>query len=285
MSLWRNTASSPAPGAPGDSPDAGEATARSEQGPAAPAGRSALVDYAATVGKAVLIALALRLFVIEAYQIPSGSMIPSLLVGDHIFVNKLSYGIRIPLVHWQPLRWGAYRRGEVVVFAHPLDDELPLWDRRDFVKRIAGLPGDSVEIKGEVLYVNGAPQARRQLSERLAYFDRFGDAGPWFRAHGELWEERLENEDGRGVEHAVLRDGDHIHFPREGPFRVPQGHLFVLGDNRDHSQDGRAGGGWFVPFDHVKGRALFVWWSWGMPGTRSPEEPGVRAERLFRTIR
>lgn len=244
-----------------------------------------LVDYAASIAKAVLIAMALRLFVVEPYQIPSGSMIPSLLVGDHIFVNKLSYGVRIPLVHWQPLRWGHYRRGEVVVFAHPLDDGLPLWDRRDLVKRIAGLPGDTLEIMGEVLYVNGAPQARRQILERLPYYDRFSDAGPWIRAIGELWEERLENEDGREAVHSVLRDGDRIHLPREGPFRVPPGHLFVLGDNRDNSQDGRAGGGWFVPFDHVKGRAWFVWWSWGAPGTRSGEQPGLRVNRLFSAIR
>ena len=242
------------------------------------------VEYAVSIVKAILVALALRLFLIEAYQIPSGSMIPSLLIGDHIFVNKLSYGVRLPVVHWQPLHWGGHRRGDVVVFAQPLDDDLPLLERRDFIKRIAGLPGDTVEVKGEVLHVNGEPQPRRLVQERLRFYDRLGDAGPWTGAYGQLWEERLENADGRGVSHAVLRDGDRIHFPYEGPFRVPLGHLFMMGDNRDNSQDGRAGG-WFVPLDHVKGRALFIWWSWGKPGTGSPDEPGIRLERMFRSVR
>jgi signal peptidase I len=242
------------------------------------------LEYALSIAKALAVALVLRLFVIEAYKIPSGSMIPSLLIGDHIFVNKLSYGLRFPVVHWLPLHWGGYRRGEVVVFANPLDDALPLLNRRDYIKRIVGLSGDVVEVKGEVLYVNGSPQARRLERERFDYFDRLGDAGPWIGVSEQLWDERLENSDGRPVEHPVMRDADRVHLPYEGPFRVPAGHLFMMGDNRDNSQDGRAGG-WFVPFDHVKGHALFVWWSWGKPGTWSSEEPGLRAKRLFSAVR
>ncbi len=241
------------------------------------------LEYTVSIAKALAVALVLRLFVIEAYQIPSGSMIPSLLIGDHIFVNKLSYGVRFPVVNWLPLRWGGYRRGEVVVFANPLDDALPFRDRRDYVKRVVGLAGDVVEVKGEVVFVNGSPQARTLERERFQYFDRLGDGGPWFGVSAQLWDEQLDNSNGHPWVHPVVRDVERVHLPYEGPFRVPAGHLFMMGDNRDNSQDGRAGG-WFVPFDHVKGRALFVWWSWGKPGTWSPDGAGIRAGRLFSAV-
>jgi signal peptidase I len=248
--------------------------------------RSPGLEYAISIGKALAIALVLRLFVIEAFKIPSGSMIPTLMIGDHIFVNKLSSGVRLPVVDRNLLHWGGYRRGEIIVFVNPQDDGRPLLERRDYIKRIVGLPGDTVEVKDEVVYVNGVAQPREMADRAFGYFDRQGDDGPWIHQRNELWKERLFGQDGRTVAaHDVLRDPDRGHLSYEGPFRVPEGHLFMMGDNRDNSADGRSEGGWYVPFGHVKGRALVVWLSWGKPGFGLGDGVGFRFERFFTAVR
>jgi signal peptidase I len=242
------------------------------------------VAFTISIAQALAVALVLRLFVIEAYKIPSGSMIPSLLVGDRIFVNKLSYGVRLPVVNYDLFHWGGYKRGEIIVFVNPNDDHLPLLERRDFIKRIVGLPGDLVEVKDEVVIVNGVPQPRVLAQERFPFQDRLGDDGPWVSLAGELWKEQLLDADGvHSLEHNVIRDPYRPHASYEGPFKVPPGHLFMMGDNRDNSADGRAGG-WYVPFDHVKGRALFIWLSWGQPGTWLWGQEGIRFDRFFQAV-
>lgn len=248
--------------------------------------RSPAAEYVISISKALAIALVLRLFVIEAFKIPSGSMIPTLLIGDHLFVNKLSYGVRLPVLNREVLHWGGYRRGDVIVFANPLDDERPFLERRDYIKRIAGLPGDLVELKDEVLYVNGVAQPRTLADRAFEYYDRLGDDGPWVQERAELWKETMFGPDGQTptVTHDVLRDAERIHPGYEGPFRVPQNALFMMGDNRDNSADGRAGG-WFVPFGHVKGRALVVWLSWGKPGFGLGDQVGIRFDRFFDVVR
>ncbi|HEY3446978.1 MAG TPA: signal peptidase I [Myxococcales bacterium] len=248
--------------------------------------RSPAVEYVISISKALAIALVLRLFVIEAFKIPSGSMIPTLLIGDHIFVNKLSYGVRLPVINWEPAHWGGYRRGDIIVFANPQDDKRPFLDRRDYIKRIAGLPGDLVEVKDEVLFVNGVEQPRTRADPAFTYYDRLGDDGPWVQERAELWRETMLGPDGKTptVTHDVLRDSERTHPSYEGPFRVPDGHLFMMGDNRDNSQDGRAGG-WYVPFGHVKGRALIIWLSLGKPGVGLSDDVGVRVERFFNVVR
>jgi signal peptidase I len=246
--------------------------------------RSPTAEYFISIGKALAIALVLRLFVVEAFKIPSGSMIPTLMIGDHIFVNKLSYGMRLPVVNWELFHWGGYKRGEVIVFANPQDDRLPLMQRRDFIKRIVGLPGDTVEVKSEVVYVNGVAQPREIDKPQFDYFDRLGDDGPWLEQRNELWQEKLLDANGGApATHPVLRDPARPHHLYEGPFTVPEGHLFMMGDNRDNSADGRAGG-WYVPFGHVKGRALVIWLSWGKPGFWLWGESGFRFERFFTGI-
>lgn len=246
--------------------------------------RSPALEYTISIAKALAIALVLRLFVVEAFKIPSGSMIPSLLIGDHIFVNKLSYGVRLPVVNWDLAHWGGYRRGDVIVFVNPQDDQRPFLERRDYIKRIAGLPGDTVEVKDEVLYVNGVPQPRELVDRYFPYYDRLGDDGPWVPATAELWREKLSNAPGgEPVEHSVLRDADHPHAYYEGPFTVPADHLFMMGDNRDNSADGRSGG-WFVPYGHVKGRAMIIWLSWGKPGLGAGHDVGLRFNRFFRPV-
>jgi signal peptidase I len=245
--------------------------------------RSPQVAYVIGIVKALAVALLLRLFLVEAFRIPSGSMIPTLMIGDQIFVNKLSYGVRFPVVNWLPLHWGGYRRGDIVVFVTPQHDNRPLLERQDLIKRIVGLPGDTVEVRNEVVYVNGRPQPRALAEEDFSYYDRRDDDGPWLPSSAELWEETLVRAKGPPLVHPVLRDSRRPHPPLEGPFRVPEGHLFMMGDNRDNSADSRFGG-WFVPFDHVKGRALVIWLSWGKPGLWLWGDTGFRFDRMFTAV-
>ncbi len=208
---------------------------------------------------AVAIAVSIRAFVIEPFRIPSGSMLPTLLIGDHLFVNKFVYGVRIPFTD---LRLPALRepmRGDVVVFSVARNgdriipaDRRPDLPRDDFVKRIVGLPGDRVEVRGQQVYVNGTPA---QLIETGQVFSD---------PRGSQLELKLENLG--GCVHAVLRD------PRRGrrllerkPFTVPEGRYFMMGDNRDYSNDSRRWG--TVRFEELKGPAFILYWSWDVNGS------------------
>lgn len=182
--------------------------------------KSVLREYAEAAAIAVLLALFIRTFVIQAFKIPSGSMEPTLLIGDHILVNKFVYGIKLPFVHKTLIPISEPRRDDVIVFIYPVDQS------KDFIKRVIGLPGEKIEIIGHKIYVNGRP-----------YEDRFG-----------YYSEQTDFM-GRAMEKG--------HF---GPIKVPEGHLFVMGDNRNHSYDSRFWG--FVPLKWVKGKAFIIYWSW-----------------------
>jgi signal peptidase I len=199
--------------------------------------KSALREYGEAFGIAIVLALVIRTFLIQAYKIPSGSMEPTLLIGDHLLVDKLAYGIRLPdsFLGVQPfpsaipyghyiLRFGAVHRDDVVVFVFPLDPT------KDFIKRVIGVPGDVVAIKDGKLLINGA-----QVPDPHAYYD------------------------------LPSRDRTHV-SPRDnfGPVTVPPGKLFMMGDNRDHSYDSRFWG--FVDTDAVEGKALVIYWSWDSDG-------------------
>jgi len=204
-----------------------------------PKRKSKIRDYAETLAIALLIALFVRTFVVQAFKIPSSSMVPTLLVGDHILVNKFIYGLRIPLVGKKVLTFGSPERGDVIVFIYPRDRS------KDFIKRVIGLPGEKIEIIGRNIYIND-----RLIEDPWGYYP--ADMGSW---------------------HAASRE----HF---GPKTVPQGMLFVLGDNRYNSQDSRYWG--FVPLDDVLGEAFIIYWSWDWESRSLIQK--VRWNRLFHLI-
>ncbi|MBI4509422.1 MAG: signal peptidase I [Deltaproteobacteria bacterium] len=228
--------------------------------------KSTFREYAESIGVAVLIALLLRAFVVEAFKIPSGSMIPTMQVGDHIFVNKFLYGLRIPFTRTKVLEYRAPHRGEVIVFIYPVEPE------KDFIKRVVALEGDSIRVEGNQVYVNGRPVSRRVMPGVHRFWDyREGDFKPWHQAAGHLVEEELD-----GQRYVTLVSGSSAHdYPSDlgcvnGMLRdpsnpraciVPKGHVFAMGDNRNDSQDSRYWGP--VPLANIKGKALVVWWSWG----------------------
>ena len=242
----------------------------------APHEKSGWREYAESIGIAVLLALFLRGFVVEAFKIPTGSMIPTLLVGDHLFVNKFIYGIRVPFTHHFVTRFEIPARGEVVVFTFPhiqakkhlseqavgmrtCIDRESLEQEKDMIKRIIGVEGDTVEVRKNQLIVNGQPLKRTFLRKEVT--------GNYMYPYEILEREEMDN----GAKYMVRFRGGGQDF---GPIKVKQGHVFVMGDNRDNSSDGRCWGQ--VPVDNIKGRAMVIWWSVG------PES--VRWERFGKVI-
>jgi signal peptidase I len=208
-------------------------------------------QYVESIGTVVFVALCLRSFVVEAYQIPSGSMIPTIEIGDHIFVNKLIYGVRVPFTE---IKLGTHyrepRRGEIIVFTHPVRHD------EDLIKRVVAVGGDEVELRDNVVYVNGAAAARKDEGADL-YFDFDEASNRWVEREGEAFGERI------GQAHFTTLQDPAQPARGFGPVRVPEGKLFVMGDNRDNSSDSRYWG--FVPLNLVRGRAMVVWWSRGQP--------------------
>jgi signal peptidase I len=232
--------------------------------------KSTLREYSESIGVAVAIALLLRAFVVEAFQIPSGSMIPTLEVGDHIFVSKFAYGLSIPFTNTKILKLAQPQRGDVIVFKYPLDPNT------DYIKRVVGLPGDVVEMRNDELYINGQLVPRHRVPRLYHYVDV--QHGAPDEHDGELWIENLSGKEHETIQEprGVVRD-----FARTV---VPQGHVFVMGDNRDNSSDSRVWG--TVDRDLIKGKALVVWWSratsdsWGLWGWMK----AIRWRRFFQVV-
>jgi signal peptidase I len=217
--------------------------------------KSAFREYGESIGVAIAIALLLRAFVIEAFQIPSGSMIPTLEIGDHIFVSKFSYGLGIPFTGKKILQLSSPKRGDVIVFRFPLDTEV------DYIKRVVALPGETITVIKNQIFIDGRPMPREHVDGPCVV-----DDSPPFRPNCERWLETLDTK-----EHSVIHNLNGSANDFKGA-TVPPGKVFVMGDNRDNSNDSRVWG--FVPFENIKGRALIVWWS------RGPAETGFSLEGL-----
>jgi signal peptidase I len=197
-----------------------------------PRAKSTVREYAEALGVALLLALLIRTFVVQAFKIPSGSMLPTLQIGDHILVNKFVYGprIEVPLTQWSLGQLPGFREpraGDVVVFIYPKERD------KDFIKRIVAVAGQTVESRGNTLLIDG-----KQVEDAHAHYEK----------------------------------RDHVEF---GPYTVPAGHVFVMGDNRDESYDSRFWGP--VPIQDIKGLAMVIYWSWG-------GEHYVRWDRLGRLV-
>jgi signal peptidase I len=187
-------------------------------------------------------------------------MIPTLEVGDRIFVNKFVYGLQIP---GTSLRFGARppAAGDVIVFPHPREPDV------DLIKRVVATEGDLVEVRGGVLHVNGVATVRGHVDGDCSYHDYVEGEG-WVVRACDAWRESVG-----GATFTALRAPGEAAW--QGPWRVPRGRVFAMGDNRDNSSDSRMWG--FVPVDSIRGRAMVVWWSHGEP-------EGVRLRRLFTRI-
>ncbi len=200
-----------------------------------------LVDYARSFFPVFLIVLVLRSFIVEPFRIPSGSMIPTLLVGDFILVNKYDYGIRLPLINKKIIEKGSPARGDVVVFRYPLDPSTP------YIKRVIAIPGDKVKLKDKRLYIND-----KEIEQKLigTYVGLKSSA----RHTGSL----LTDENLLGYEHQILISPKGRNYDFEAI--VPAANYFVLGDNRNNSRDSRYWG--YVPDSNLIGRAFMIWMNW-----------------------
>ncbi|MGH7818215.1 MAG: signal peptidase I [Candidatus Binatia bacterium] len=193
--------------------------------------KSLFREYGQALLVALVLALFIRSFIVQAFKIPSGSMLETLQIGDHILVNKFVYGVRLPIVGTEIMPVGKPKRGDVIVFVYPEDPH------KDFIKRVVAVEGEVVEVRENRLFVDG-----RAVDDPHAQF--------------------AEGLRGRGLS------------PRDnfGPFTVPDGHVFVMGDNRDRSYDSRFWGP--VRVDQIKGKAFLIYWSW------NGEDTWVRWKRI-----
>lgn len=215
--------------------------------------------------------LLFRSVLFEPFKIPSGSMIPTLLIGDFILVNKFSYGFKVPFSDWfsDPTYItgpSMPERGDVVVFKYPQDVAL------NYIKRIVGLPGDTIEVIEKVVYVNGKPLDMKDIDGK-AQLDDMDEK--YKRYNFKFSETKTGNHT-----HVTQVDQDNIYNSNFYKVTVPKDSYFVMGDNRDFSADSRSWG--FVPFGHIKGKAIAIWFSLSFPWPWGGDEQEALAFRPWR---
>jgi len=203
---------------------------------------SVVVEYARSFFPILLVVLLVRSFLFEPFRIPSSSMLPTLEVGDFIFVNKYTYGLRLPVTNTKILPIGEPKRGDVVVFKLPADPGT------NYIKRLVGLPGDTIRYQNKRLYINDQPVSR-VLDGRY----------PMGAMDAVLASEKLGDVDHKIV---LIRD----RRSAEGVFIVPPGHYFMMGDNRDNSRDSRYPGVGVIPEHFIVGKAVRIWMNWDFSG-------------------
>ena len=224
-----------------------------------------LVEYARSFFPIILIVLLLRSFLFEPFRIPSGSMMPTLLAGDFILVNKFAYGIRLPVINKKIISTGNPQRGDVAVFRFPDDPST------DYIKRVIGLPGDRIEYNNKMLYINGKPLEYAQQGVYIGSGSGINYTGTKIR------EEMIGD-----VKHKILiRDEqpDHVYtcLKQGRLFIVPEDQYFVMGDNRDYSNDSRFWCG--VPDENLVGKAFMIWMHWDTGGN------GLETSRIGQSIK
>jgi signal peptidase I len=218
-------------------------------GIAGPAREPVVVEYARSFFPVILAVLLLRSFLVEPFRIPSGSMMPTLLVGDFILVNKFAYGLRLPVLDTKFIEVGSPARGDVAVFRFPREPST------DYIKRLVGIPGDRIEYRNKTLFVNGQPMPQTPTGHYVGVGSGAGQTG-YLTAEEDL----------TGRDHAILINPMAPDFPpgcrvlAYGPITVPQGHYFAMGDNRDNSNDSRCWG--LVPDQNLVGKAFAIWMHW-----------------------
>jgi len=220
-----------------------------------PEKKQKIIKETKAIALIVILVFAFRSTFFEPFRIPSGSMIPTLMIGDFILVNKFSYGFKLPYsdMFGDPIYLTSFdgpKRGDVVVFKYPRDTSF------NYIKRIVGLPGDTVEVINKKLFINSKPIEEKEFDGKKI-MDDMDDKFKEYKFH-----------------FYDVKTGEHKHVIQEaegnfglpssfGPVIVPSDHYFAMGDNRDFSADGRVWG--FIPKGHIKGKALFVWFSWIIP--------------------
>ncbi len=227
-----------------------------------------LVEYSKSFFPIILVVLILRSFLVEPFRIPSGSMMPTLLVGDFILVNKFAYGIRLPVLNRKVVEIGLPERGDVAVFRYPQNPTV------DYIKRVVGVPGDTIGYQNKILFVNGKPQQQNPIGI-------YAGIGSGARETGVQHSLEVLGD----VEHEVLVNPRTADFGFgcqvliRGPITIPEGHYFAMGDNRDNSNDSRCWG--LVPEENLVGKAFAIWMNWD---GNSPGFP-VAWDRLGNSIK
>lgn len=203
-----------------------------------------IVETSTSIFPVLLIVLLVRSFLFEPFQIPSGSMIPTLKIGDFILVNKFNYGLRLPVTGTKILSIGKPKRGDVMVFKFPKNPKI------DYIKRVIGLPGDHIRYKDKTLYVNGHKVPEKFVASMQDNYDPRQKTAPEFK----LSREAL------GSHHFQIRTYPGTPQAQKTEWIVPEGMYFVMGDNRDKSYDSRYWG--FVPEKNIVGKAVYIWMNW-----------------------